>query len=203
MHTYALAHNCPCAIARTRNCTRTHTSTAVRQPLAAPLRQLFQCLAAHRDKFAAEHSFEVGTWAVGEAAFQLLTDDSYLFAGAVKRLQASLVDLEMFVSRVKVEAEAGPAGDMNLSRPLVERRAALLQAMEVAYTQAPKTWTRASVDALFKAMQDRRLLFPDSDDMRGRLDTLTNALRSKRAANALNAQRSKPYGGASFSSWSS
>jgi len=162
---------------------------------------LFQCLAAHRDKFAAEHYFEVGTWAVGEATFQLLTDDSYAFAGAVKRLQASLVDLEMFVDRA--EAAAGPTGDMNLSRPLVERRAALLQAMEVAYTQAPKTWTRASVDALFKAMQDRRLRFPDSDDMRGRLDTLTNALRSKRAANALNAQRSKPYGGASFSSWSS
>lgn len=170
---------------------------AVRPALATALRELFGCLREHKRHFEGHQAFEADTWAAADAAMQLLTDDSFQFARAVKALQATLADMEQHMKAAggaQLEDEGMPA----LVRA---RQEALLQAMEVVYTQSSKTWTRSSVDQLFKSMQDKRLLFPDTEAMRGRLDKLTNTLRAKRASSALNTTRNKASGGGGGFSW--
>jgi hypothetical protein len=135
-------------------------------------------------------AFAVGTLvlAVGTRG-QLTTDDTYVFAAAMKKLRAFLEEMPPLQK-----------SNHDIAPVLTARRLALLSCLEAAWaTNGTKQWAKPEVEHTFQVAAERRLRFDaserDDDDEysddgkdheRERLDILTTKMRESQRKTIVN-----------------
>ncbi|EWM26368.1 hypothetical protein Naga_100031g4 [Nannochloropsis gaditana] len=124
-------------------------------------------LAAVRERillFEPSAQYRAASWIlVGLLRPELLTDDTFAFRRAARRIREYVTALEKLRE-----------GDTLADR---ERRKAILACLRTALKQNFHSWAKASIEELFKATAEKRLCFPEEE--REELDEMATKLRTE------------------------
>jgi len=112
--------------------------------------------------FGPEEQYRAATWILlGLLRAELLTDDTFEFRRAARSIKEYVVALQV-MNEEETYADT-------------ERRKAILACLATALKQNLHSWAKPSIEDLFKAATERRLVFPE--DEREELDEMSTKLR--------------------------
>lgn len=113
--------------------------------------------------FGPEEQYRAATWILlGLLRAELLTDDTFEFRRAARSIR------EYIVALARMNEEEETYADK-------ERRKAILACLASALRQNLHSWAKPSIEDLFKAATEKRLIFPE--DEREELDEMSTKLR--------------------------
>lgn len=146
--------------------------------------ELFLVMERVKERFGADHQFEVDTVFLKRTHALLFTDDSFVLAKAAGVFQKVITSLPLMKESKAV-----------LSNPRLglERKQAVLDALETLMLLANLQWAKPTVDVTMKLASDNRLHFPE--EQREQLDDMTNKLRAIRNKSALGGGEKKRAAG--------
>ena len=141
---------------------------------------LFAAMVARSEVFAEADREKLETWSLqGGATCELLTDDTYQYAKAMRRVREAI--------------EALPAGETNRTAEAAARRHAILSCLDAAWVKHAMPWAKVEIERCFLKAAEKRLLFTPAAEgaaaavavaeeeedrsQRGRLDALTDKMR--------------------------
>lgn len=164
------------------------------EEIAAGYAAVFSVVRDRLEAIPPERRFAASTWVLrGVVHRDLMTDDSFRFARACKRLQAALEEMDIiFRTSAQQEADGTPIADTTrrlaaTDADKADRCACVVELLATLLTMHGRLWARPSVEHTFRLATDRRALFDASS--RERLDELTNALRERKSAGVLGAKK--------------
>lgn len=139
---------------------------------------LFAAMVARSEVFPEADREKLVTWSLqGGATCELLTDDTYQYAKAMRRVREAI--------------EALPAGEANRTAEAAARRHAIISCLDAAWVKHAMPWAKVEIEHCFLKAAEKRLLFTPAAEgapsavvaeeedrsQRGRLDALTDKMR--------------------------
>jgi len=135
-------------------------------PAAEDRTQTTQLLLLVRERIlllGPEEQYRAATWILlGLLRAELLTDDTFEFRRAARSIKEYIVALQAMNEDEETYADK-------------ERRKAILACLATALRQNLHSWAKPSIEDLFKAATEKRLIFPE--DEREELDEMSTKLR--------------------------
>ncbi len=114
----------------------------------------------------------------------MVTDDSFQFAKAAKRVSDRTSDMGEYFDSLKVKSGFegdGPSETIEEDDPLwVARKQVLVNAMEAAYELYKFQWAKTPVDTIFRIAAHWRLFFPPH--LRAKIDKWNTTIAARRGA---------------------
>jgi|EP00624_Nannochloropsis_granulata_P004244 hypothetical protein len=135
-------------------------------PAAEDREQAVQLLSLVKERillFGPEEQYRAATWILlGSLRSEMLTDDTFEFRRAARNIKEYIVALQAIDDEDETYADK-------------ERRRAILACLATALRQNLHSWAKPSIEDLFKAATEKRMIFPE--DEREELDEMSTKLR--------------------------